>query len=319
MGKNFYLRHVKLYPLKNQNMPPETILNIHGLVKQFGNLKAVDGLQLEVKTAQIFGILGPNGSGKTTTLSMILGLIRSNQGSFEWFGQPLSPAILKRIGSILETPLFYPYLNAIDNLKIIADIKETTYDEIPDLLRMTGLYERRRDAFRTYSLGMKQRLAIAAALLGNPEVLILDEPTNGLDPQGIADIRAMIIEIGKQGKTIILASHLLDEVQKICTHVAVLKKGVCLYSGSVDAILSDGVLLEVSAEDINSLEQEIQLCAWAQLHNNHNGILKVQLDKDHTPADLNFYLIEKGVRVNHLSTTKKSLETHFLELLKQQA
>jgi len=300
-------------------MPPETILNIHGLVKQFGNLKAVDGLQLEVKTAQIFGILGPNGSGKTTTLSMILGLIRSNQGSFEWFGQPLSPAILKRIGSILETPLFYPYLNAIDNLKIIADIKETTYDEIPDLLRMTGLYERRRDAFRTYSLGMKQRLAIAAALLGNPEVLILDEPTNGLDPQGIADIRAMIIEIGKQGKTIILASHLLDEVQKICTHVAVLKKGVCLYSGSVDAILSDGVLLEVSAEDINSLEQEIQLCAWAQLHNNHNGILKVQLDKDHTPADLNFYLIEKGVRVNHLSTTKKSLETHFLELLKQQA
>ncbi|HOI31289.1 MAG: ABC transporter ATP-binding protein [Bacteroidales bacterium] len=305
--------------MKNQNMPPETILNIHGLVKQFGNLKAVDGLQLEVKTAQIFGILGPNGSGKTTTLSMILGLIRSNQGSFEWFGQPLSPAILKRIGSILETPLFYPYLNAIDNLKIIADIKETTYDEIPDLLRMTGLYERRRDAFRTYSLGMKQRLAIAAALLGNPEVLILDEPTNGLDPQGIADIRAMIIEIGKQGKTIILASHLLDEVQKICTHVAVLKKGVCLYSGSVDAILSDGVLLEVSAEDINSLEQEIQLCAWAQLHNNHNGILKVQLDKDHTPADLNFYLIEKGVRVNHLSTTKKSLETHFLELLKQQA
>ncbi len=300
-------------------MPSETVLNIHGIVKQFGKIKAVNKLQLEVKTAQIFGILGPNGSGKTTTLSMILGLIQPNQGSFEWFGQPLSPAILKRIGSILETPLFYPYLNAIDNLKIIADIKETTYDEIPELLRMTGLFERRHDAFRTYSLGMKQRLAIAAAMIGNPDVLILDEPTNGLDPQGIADIRAMILTIAKQGKTIILASHLLDEVQKICTHVAVLQKGVCLYSGSVEAIGGDGVLLEVSAEDTDLLEKEIQSCAWTRLHEQRNGILKVQLEKAYTPADLNAYLIEKGVRVNHLNTAKKSLETHFLELLKQQA
>jgi ABC-2 type transport system ATP-binding protein len=300
-------------------MPSETVLNIHGIVKQFGKIKAVNKLQLEVKTAQIFGILGPNGSGKTTTLSMILGLIQPNQGSFEWFGQPLSPAILKRIGSILETPLFYPYLNAIDNLKIIADIKETTYDEIPDLLRMTGLFERRHDAFRTYSLGMKQRLAIAAAMIGNPDVLILDEPTNGLDPQGIADIRAMILSIAKQGKTIILASHLLDEVQKICTHVAVMQKGVCLYSGSVEAIGNDGILLEVSAEDTDLLEKEIQSCAWAHLHEQRNGLLKVQLENAYTPADLNAYLIGKGVRVNHLNTTKKSLETHFLELLKQQA
>ncbi len=300
-------------------MTIETVLGIHGLVKQFGRVKAVDALQLEIKSGQIFGILGPNGSGKTTTLGMVLGLIRPNQGSFEWFGESLSPDVLKRIGSILETPLFYPYLDAIDNLKIIADIKQSKYNEVPELLKMVGLFERRKDAFKTYSLGMKQRLAIAAAMLGDPEVLILDEPTNGLDPQGIAEIRELIIEIGRQGKTIIMASHLLDEVQKICTDVAVLQKGVCLYSGSVSAILSEGVSLEISADDMDQLNAVIMTCEWTTLLAQKDQMIKVRLNKQYASADLNVYLVQHGVRVNHLSAVKKSLETHFLEILKQQA
>jgi ABC-2 type transport system ATP-binding protein len=300
-------------------MTSETVLRIQGLVKQFGKIKAVDSLQLEITSGQIFGILGPNGSGKTTTLGMVLGLIRPDYGSFEWFGKPLSPEVLKRIGSILETPLFYPYLNATDNLKIIADIKQTTYSELPELLKMVGLFERQKDAFKTYSLGMKQRLAIAAAMLGNPEVLILDEPTNGLDPQGIAEIRELIIAIGGQGKTIIMASHLLDEVQKICTDVAVLQKGVCLYSGNVGAIMSDGVSLEISAEDTNQLINVVEACKWITFLGRNGDLVKVKLDKDNSPADLNVYLVQQGVRINHLSANKKSLETHFLEILKQQA
>ncbi|MBG0780837.1 MAG: ATP-binding cassette domain-containing protein [Bacteroidales bacterium] len=300
-------------------MTSETVLSIHGLVKQFGRVKAVDSLQLEIASGQIFGILGPNGSGKTTTLGMVLGLIRPDRGSFEWFGKPLSPDVLKQIGSILETPLFYPYLSATDNLKIIADIKQTKYNELPELLKMVGLFERRKDAFKTYSLGMKQRLAIAAAMLGDPEVLILDEPTNGLDPQGIAEIRELILQIGRRGKTIIMASHLLDEVQKICTDVAVLQKGVCLYSGSVSAIMSDGVSLEISAEDTKQLLSVIEACEWIALLGQKGDVIKVNLDKNNSPADLNIYLVQQGVRINHLSASKKSLETHFLEILKQQA
>jgi len=166
---------------------------------------------------------------------------------------------------------------------------------------------------------MKQRLAIAAAMLGNPEVLILDEPTNGLDPQGIAEIRELIIEIGGQGKTIIMASHLLDEVQKICTDVAVLQKGVCLYSGNVGAIMSDGVSLEISAEDTNQLINVVEACKWITFLGRNGDLVKVKLDKDNSPADLNVYLVQQGVRINHLSANKKSLETHFLEILKQKA
>ncbi len=300
-------------------MTADKVLIINGLSKRYGKIKAVDQLQLEIKAGQIFGILGPNGSGKTTTLGIVLGLIKPDSGSFEWFGKPLKPNTLKRIGSILESPLFYPYLNATDNLKIIADIKQISYSGIDDMLKMVGLYERKRDAFKTYSLGMKQRLAIAAAMLGNPDVLILDEPTNGLDPQGIAEIRELIISIGKQGKTILLASHLLDEVQKVCTDVAVLQKGECLYAGSVQAIMNEGVMLEIAAEDIIALENAVQSCDWALLHQKQNQMLSIQLEKNFTAADLNKYLVDQGIRVNHLTATKKSLETHFLELLKQQA
>ncbi|MEI7662546.1 MAG: ATP-binding cassette domain-containing protein, partial [Bacteroidota bacterium] len=200
----------------------ENVLSISSISKRYGKIQAVSDLSLEVKKGQVFGILGPNGSGKTTTLSIILELLKANSGSFKWFGRAASKESRKRIGSVIESPNFFPYLSPVVNLKIVADIKDQEYDDIERVLHLTGLYDRRNSKFRTFSFGMKQRLAVASALLGNPDVLILDEPTNGLDPQGIAHIRELILHIAGQGTTIIIASHLLDEVQKICSHVAVL-------------------------------------------------------------------------------------------------
>jgi ABC-type multidrug transport system ATPase subunit len=201
------------------------VLEINNLSKNYGRIKAVDQASFSVEKGQVFGILGPNGSGKTTTLGIILDVIQPSEGSYQWFEEPNSHQQRKKIGSILETPNFYPYLSAVNNLKIVADIKGIDYSDIERVLKVTNLVDRKDDKFKTYSLGMKQRMSIASALLGDPEVLVLDEPTNGLDPQGIAEVRNLIIELGNQGKTIILASHLLDEVEKVCTHAAVLKKG----------------------------------------------------------------------------------------------
>lgn len=297
-------------------MVDESILSIQGLSKNYGSIKAVDALDLEVKKGQVFGLLGPNGSGKTTTLSIVLGLIKPQGGHFKWFGKPLTAATLRNVGSILETPIFYPYLSATDNLKIIADIKRISYNSIDEKLAQAGLLARKNHLFRTYSLGMKQRLAIAAALLGDPEVLILDEPTNGLDPQGIAEIRALIIDIAKSGKTIIIASHLLDEVQKVCSDVAVLQNGKCLYSGKVDFMTSDGLLLEVMADNSDLLKTALENCPWATISDHGTNCFYVQLQKDYTASDLNRYLIDQQVVLNHLTTKHKTLESHFLELLK---
>ncbi|UII23600.1 ABC transporter ATP-binding protein [Fulvivirga ligni] len=204
----------------------ETVLQIKNLTKRYGRLTAVNKLNLEIQKGCVFGILGPNGSGKTTTLGILLDVINKTDGDFSWFGQPATKEMRKRVGAILETPIFYPYLSAVKNLEIVAAIKGAPVANIEPVLKKVELYERRFDKFRTYSLGMKQRLSIASALLCDPEVMILDEPTNGLDPQGIAEIRRLIKEIAADGKTIILASHLLDEVQKVCTHFCILKKEI---------------------------------------------------------------------------------------------
>lgn len=300
-------------------MVDESILSIQGLSKIYGNIKAVDTLDLEIKKGQVFGLLGPNGSGKTTTLSIVLGLIKPQSGHFKWFGKPLTAATLRKIGSILETPIFYPYLSATDNLKIIADIKRLSYNSIDEKLAQTGLLARKNHLFKTYSLGMKQRLAIAAALLGDPEVLILDEPTNGLDPQGIAEIRELIIAIAKGGKTIILASHMLDEVQKVCSDVAVLRNGKCLYSGKVAIMTSDGLLLEVMADNPDQLKTALENCPWATISEEEKKCFYVQLQKDYSASDLNRYLLDQQVILNHLTTKHKTLESHFLDLLKNKA
>ncbi|MEI6433527.1 MAG: ATP-binding cassette domain-containing protein [Bacteroidota bacterium] len=293
----------------------ETILSIRNLSKHYGKIQAVDDLSLEVNSGQVFGILGPNGSGKTTTLSIILDLLKANKGSFQWFGENSNKETRKRIGSVIESPNFYPYLSAVINLKIIADIKCLGYEDIDRVLQLTGLFERRHSRFKTYSFGMKQRLAIAAALLGNPEALILDEPTNGLDPQGIADIRDLVLLIAGQGTTIIIASHLLDEVQKICSHVAVLKKGRKLFDGQVSDVLAISDSFELAAGDLEKLQIAIGLHpAFKSLAKAGNKIL-VYFKDEVTPDNLNSFCFSQGIILTHLSERKRSLEQHFLELL----
>ncbi|MBS1573854.1 MAG: ATP-binding cassette domain-containing protein, partial [Bacteroidetes bacterium] len=210
----------------------ETVLSLSNITKSYGPVRALKNVSFNVPEGCVFGILGPNGSGKTTLLSIILDVLKANNGSFLWFGQPGSPDQRKKIGSLLETPNFYHYLSAIDNLKVTQSISgRGTVENIDAVLKKVKLYERRKSRFKTYSLGMKQRLAIAATLLGDPKVLVFDEPTNGLDPVGIAEIRELIIELRNSGHTIIMASHLLDEVEKVCTHVAILKTGELLTTG----------------------------------------------------------------------------------------
>ena len=261
----------------------------------------------------MFGILGPNGSGKTTTLGILLDVINRTDGDFTWFGEPPTKEVRKRIGAILETPIFYPYLSAVKNLEIVAEIKGAPKENIDPVLKRVELFERKDDKFRTYSLGMKQRLSIASALIYDPEVMILDEPTNGLDPQGIAEIRELIKQIAADGKTIILASHLLDEVQKVCSHFCVLKRGALLYSGSVDEIGKGPVSVEVTSDE--EIEQSLKQWSGSREVKNEGDKFVVTLEEGKSAADLNKYLFEQGQIVSHLVTQKKSLEKQFLELL----
>ena len=293
----------------------EPILTVENLSKSFGKIKAVNQLSFEVTKGQVFGILGPNGSGKTTTLSMLLDLIQPDSGRFMWFGQPPSKGSRKRIGSVIESPNFFPYLDAVTNLQIVADIKDKPYDDITEVLQVAGLYERRLSKFRTFSFGMRQRLALASALLGSPEVLILDEPTNGLDPQGIAQIREIIAMVASKGTTILLASHLLDEVQKICNYVLVLRKGVMLFSGNVKEVLAVSDSIELAAADRQGLINAISGFPGFSSYTESDGIIQVHFSKPADTAVINSFLSQKGIILSHLADKKRSLEQHFLELL----
>lgn len=293
----------------------ETVLSINGLHKRYGRIHAVNNLSFEVEKGSVFGILGPNGSGKTTTLGIILGVVNQDAGQFKWFGRENSKQDRKRIGAILEQPLFYPYLTAEKNLRITAAIKGIDANDIDRVLKIVELYERKTSKFRTFSYGMKQRLAIASALLGNPEVLIFDEPTNGLDPRGIAEIRDLIIKIAAQGITIILASHLLDEVQKTCSHVIVLKSGERLFSGRVKDVLNITDTLEVMSDDPDKLRIALDSYPGTVESRIEQDLYIVKLEDNHGPRELNGYLAGKGIIVTHLAMRKKSLEQQFLELL----
>ncbi len=295
----------------------QPVLSLHNVSKRYGSIQALNDVSFEVPEGSVFGILGPNGSGKTTMLSIILDILRPNTGNFSWFGElGGSPDGRKKIGSLLETPNFYHYLSAVDNLNITQAISgRGTPADIDTALEIVNLTQRKKSKFSTYSLGMKQRLAIAAALLGNPKVLVLDEPTNGLDPVGIAEIRRLIKEMAAKGVTIIMASHLLDEVEKVCTHVAILKKGTLLTAGAVDEVLVNEDIVEISSNDLLQLEKVLQ---------NFSGATNIKPDGKtiHVffPAgtanleDVNRFCFEKGIALNHLMIKRKSLETKFFEL-----
>jgi ABC-type multidrug transport system ATPase subunit len=292
----------------------ETVLSISNLTKHFGRIKAVNNLNLEVKSGQVFGMLGPNGSGKTTTLGMLMGVTNPTSGSFKWFNEEPTHHLRKKIGAVLEHPIFYPYLSGQKNLELNAMIKQCPPENIPNVLDLVELSERKDDKYKTYSLGMKQRLAIASALLNNPTILILDEPTNGLDPMGIAEIRELIKKIAQNGKTIILASHLLDEVQKVCTHFAVLKRGNLVHTGPVDdvGIGEETVEIMADAPDLNEL---LLTFPGASSVSRDNGSFQVALHDGFRSKDVNQFLFEKGVVASKIITRKKSLEKQFLEIL----
>lgn len=296
----------------------EIILETRQLTKRFSKrILAVNELDLVVPKGQVFGILGPNGSGKTTTLGMLLGVTAKTKGSFSWFAKGEDYKLRKRIGAILEQPNFYPFLSAAQNMIVHSRIKDIRKPAINELLTLVGLYDRRNDPFKTYSLGMKQRLAIASALLADPEVLIFDEPTNGLDPQGIAEIRKLILDIRDMDKTIILASHLLDEVQKVCSHFAVLQRGKKIYSGSVQEALHTTNTVAVSADNEATLWDVVQNCPGVLSREKEKDFVKVGLAHDWTPSTFNRHLVEKGVQVNFIQQKRSSLEEKFLELLAQ--
>lgn len=274
----------------------EKVLITNKLSKRYGTLEVLKDLSLEVTRGSIFGLLGPNGSGKTTTLGILLDVIPQNSGTYTWFGQEgPTNKLRKKIGAILETPNFYGYLSAERNLKISADIKGVDYSDIDRVLKIVDLFDRRKDKFKTFSLGMKQRLAIGAALLGKPEVLLLDEPTNGLDPQGIAEIRNLILMIARQGITIILASHMLDEVEKICSHVAIIKSGVLLFQGKVDEILGVENLLEVKADNMDELYSALKEYANIIEIKRELDRFVVKLPKEISNGEINQYFFSKGI------------------------
>jgi len=295
----------------------KSTLKIQQLSKSFGKIKAVQKLDLEVQPGQIYGILGPNGSGKTTTLGMILDVVAPDSGSFKWFGGMPNIEARKQIGSILETPCFLPYLSAVKNLEIVAHIKEAGKDRIDDVLMQVGLYERKNDKFKTFSLGMKQRLSIGAALLSDPPVLILDEPTNGLDPQGIAEVRQLIVDIANQGKTILIASHLLDEVQKVCTHFCVLKQGVKIHEGAVSETLGEINKVEVKSMDINLLKTTLDNFDGIEKIENGGNVLTLTLKSGFTAMQINEFCFKNGIILQKLNTHTNSLEKEFLKILKE--
>ncbi len=294
----------------------ETILSLKNLDKKFGRVHAVNNLSFDIQKGNVYGILGPNGSGKSTTLGIILNVVNKTSGEFSWFDGNLSThQALKKVGAIIERPNFYPYMTAIQNLSLICKIKEISTEKIEEKLKIVNLFERRNSKFKTYSLGMKQRLAIASALLNNPEILILDEPTNGLDPQGIHEIREIIQKIAKNGTTILLASHLLDEVEKVCSHVVVIRDGVKLYSGRVDKMSASHGLFE-----LNTNEPKNKLISILN-NNSHIGSVKEEgdyiiayLTEEMEASEINNYLFKNGITVSHLVKRKPSLEEQFLDL-----
>jgi len=293
----------------------ESILTINNLTKKFGYLTAVKDLSFTINKGNVYGILGPNGSGKSTTLGVVLNVVNKTHGDFHWFdGNITTHDALKKVGAIIENPNFYPYMSAYQNLKLVCKIKGVDMTKIDEKLEIVGLIERKNSKFKTYSLGMKQRLAIASALLNDPEILILDEPTNGLDPQGIHQIREIIRGIAKEGTTILLASHLLDEVEKVCSHVVVLRKGEKLYSGRVDEMISSHGFFELKTDNNDELIKILEINDAFGTIKTEEGKITAFLNEPMEAAAFNKLMFDKGIMLSHLVKRKESLEEQFLQL-----
>ncbi len=297
----------------------ETILTVNHLTKKFGYLTAVKDLSFTIEKGNVYGILGPNGSGKSTTLGIVLNVVNKTHGEFSWFNGNISThQALKKVGAIIERPNFYPYMTAVQNLKLVCKIKEVPEAKIEEKLKLVDLLDRKNSKFQTYSLGMKQRLAIASALLNDPEILILDEPTNGLDPQGIHQIREIIKSIAAQGTTILLASHLLDEVEKVCSHVVILRKGEKLYSGRVDGMLASYGFFELKSDKQDELVKFLEENTDFGHIKIENGLVTAFPKEEIDAKILNQTLFEKGIILSHLVKRKESLEEQFLTLTNNQ-
>jgi len=297
----------------------EKILSVNNLTKKFGYLTAVDNLSFTIEKGNVYGILGPNGSGKSTTLGVVLNVVNRTEGDFAWFdGSTSTHEALKKVGAIIERPNFYPYMTATQNLKLVCKIKEVPDNKVEEKLELVGLLDRKNSKFRTYSLGMKQRLAIASALLNDPEILILDEPTNGLDPQGIHQIREIIKKVASQGTTILLASHLLDEVEKVCSHVVILRKGKKLYSGRVDDMMASHGFFELKSNNNDKLIGFLEANSSFGKIKNDNGLVTAFLKEELNSEVLNKSLMDQDIILSHLVKRKESLEEQFLTLTKDQ-
>lgn len=292
------------------------ILETYNLSKSYGPVRAAEDISLSVDSGTAFGLLGPNGSGKTTTLGIVMSVIKADKGSYRWFGQEAGPATYRRIGSLVEVPNFFNYLSLRRNLEIVARIRGTGTGDIDRVLDLTGLIKRSSSRFDTLSLGMKQRLALAAALLGNPEVLVLDEPANGLDPEGIAEVRKIITEQKKQGKTIIMASHILDEVEKVCDHVAILKKGRTLAAGKVNELLVTDDIIVIDSDNNDALKKGLEEQALVKSAEIKDMSLEIVPASGVSSGHINRYAADKGIIINQLYIKKSTLEEQFLELVK---
>jgi ABC-type multidrug transport system ATPase subunit len=297
-------------------VPPverERVVVTSSLTKHYGSVVAVQDLDLNVYRGEVYGFLGPNGAGKTTTLRMLLGLIRPTAGKAEVAGSaPGTPASLAKIGAIVETPAFYPYLSGRNNLKVLAGICGAPESRIAPALEQVDLTPRADHRFATYSMGMKQRLGVAAALLKEPELLILDEPTNGLDPQGTVDMRNLIIELGKGNRTVLISSHLLNEVELMCTRIGVIQKGRLVAEGTIDE-LRGAAQLAIRADPSDHARRILERAAGEGSVTVSDGVLSVKVDMARA-AELNRLLVEAGVAVSELRPSERSLEEVFMEL-----
>jgi ABC-2 type transport system ATP-binding protein len=288
----------------------DALVEVSGLTKRYGDTLAVDGVDLTVLPGEVYGFLGPNGAGKTTTLRILTGLIAPTSGSVRVLGgKPGQADVLGRTGSMIESPAFYPYLSGLDNLRLLAEYAGVSRPRVDEVLELVNLADRAMDRFSTYSLGMKQRLGVAAALLKDPELVILDEPTNGLDPAGMRDMRRLIRELGTGGRTVLLSSHLLGEVQQICDRVGIINSGRMVAEHNVDDLRGEQEL--VVRADPKDQAQAI-LTGFGSVHQ-YDDTLRVAVDAARA-AEVNAALVGAGIAVSELHMTERALEDIFFEL-----